>query len=127
MEHDYNKEVYCRYMYVCLFLVLVVIQIIMAEYLCFSGIGYAMVIISAMVCVYYNMIIAWTFFYLFSSFTSELPWQDCGHEWNTPACQPRDRGNSTETPTGNFYNYYSILYFDSSSDIFKIIDSEIVL
>jgi solute carrier family 6 amino acid transporter-like protein 5/7/9/14 len=45
------------------------------------GLGVAMVIISALVCIYYNMIIAYTLYYLFASFTSKLPWTDCKQEW----------------------------------------------
>lgn len=33
--------------------------------------------------VYYIIILAWTFLYLFSSFRSELPWASCGNSWNT--------------------------------------------
>lgn len=51
-------------------------------YIYFSGIGYGMFIVSALVAIYYNMIIAWALFYLFSSFTSELPWNSCG-DWST--------------------------------------------
>ena len=43
-----------------------------------------MVIVSALVACYYNMIIAWAFFYLFSSFTSSLPWETCDDpDYNT--------------------------------------------
>lgn len=49
-----------------------------------AGIGVGMVIVSALVAVYYNMIIAWSFFYLFASFTSDLPWQYCDRDYNTP-------------------------------------------
>ncbi|GFN78067.1 sodium- and chloride-dependent glycine transporter 1-like [Plakobranchus ocellatus] len=52
----------------------------------FKGIGYGMVIISGIVCVYYNIIITWTFYYLFSSMQATLPWSTCGNWWNTPAC-----------------------------------------
>jgi solute carrier family 6 amino acid transporter-like protein 5/7/9/14 len=45
------------------------------------GLGVAMVVISALVCIYYNMIIAYTLYYLFASFTSKLPWTDCKQEW----------------------------------------------
>eukprot|EP00105_Crassostrea_gigas_P004631 XP_011417902.1 PREDICTED: sodium-dependent proline transporter isoform X2 [Crassostrea gigas] len=51
----------------------------------FTGIGYGMFIVSALVAIYYNMIIAWAFFYLFASFTDELPWQSCG-DWSTNLC-----------------------------------------
>jgi len=48
----------------------------------FAGLGFAMVGISALVSVYYNVILGLSVFYLFSSFTSELPWSKCGHWWN---------------------------------------------
>ena len=40
----------------------------------FKGVGVAMIVASIMVSIYYNMIIAWAEFYMFSSFTSKLPW-----------------------------------------------------
>ncbi|KAK7116102.1 sodium- and chloride-dependent neutral and basic amino acid transporter B(0+)-like isoform X1 [Littorina saxatilis] len=52
----------------------------------FSGIGVGMVIVSALVCIYYNMIIAWSLYYLFASFTSELPWAECRAPWATQFC-----------------------------------------
>lgn len=33
--------------------------------------------------IYYVIILAWGFFYLFSSFNSELPWSSCRNSWNT--------------------------------------------
>jgi len=38
--------------------------------------------------IYYCVIIAWTLFYLISSFTAipDLPWDTCDGSWNTPAC-----------------------------------------
>lgn len=56
----------------------------------FPGIGYAMFLMSSLVGVYYNMILAWAFFYLWSSITSmfsDLPWKGCENEWNTHMCQ----------------------------------------
>ena len=57
-------------------------------YSCFPslGIGWAMVIISGMVVVYYNIIMAWTAFFIFKSFTLELPWKTCDNEWNSDDC-----------------------------------------
>lgn len=49
----------------------------------FQGLGYAMFLMSALVGIYYNMILAWALFYLISSFTSELPWSSCYNHWNT--------------------------------------------
>lgn len=53
----------------------------------FKGVGYAMVVSVALICVYYNMVNAWAFHYLFSSFTANLPWASCDNKWNTEACR----------------------------------------
>ncbi|XP_064610216.1 sodium- and chloride-dependent glycine transporter 1-like [Liolophura sinensis] len=52
----------------------------------FKGIGYCMVIISILVDIYYNVIIGWSFYFLFRSFTSVLPWSHCDNDWNTEMC-----------------------------------------
>ena len=44
-----------------------------------------------MVAIYYNMIIGWSFYYLFASFTSELPWEKCRAEWATPSKSSQGR------------------------------------
>lgn len=51
----------------------------------FSGIGYATQIVIAYAAVSYIVIQAWAFFYLFSSFTAEVPWASCQNSWNTGA------------------------------------------
>ena len=45
-----------------------------------------MVIVSAIVCIYYNVIVAWTIYYLFMSFRAVLPWSHCQNTWNTENC-----------------------------------------
>ncbi|XP_071786405.1 sodium- and chloride-dependent glycine transporter 1-like isoform X2 [Asterias amurensis] len=52
----------------------------------FKGLGYAMCIITALVAIYYNVVISYTLFYLFASFTTVLPWSDCNRSWNTANC-----------------------------------------
>ncbi|KAL8576383.1 hypothetical protein ACOMHN_048950 [Nucella lapillus] len=47
-----------------------------------QGIGLASCIIVFFLNCYYNVILSWAFYYFFSSFTSELPWETCEHEWN---------------------------------------------
>ncbi|XP_018586010.2 sodium-dependent proline transporter [Scleropages formosus] len=60
-----------------------------------KGIGIGMLCVSTLVCLYYNVIIAWTFFYLGSSFQSPLPWS-CDAITNVALC-----GNVTvENATG---------------------------
>ena len=51
-----------------------------------AGVGWGMIVMSFMVALYYNMIIAWTLYYFFASMTSQLPWELCDAEWNTPLC-----------------------------------------
>ena len=51
----------------------------------FKGLGLAMLGATFFVGIYYNVIIAWTLFYLFKGFTSDLPWATCG-EYSSKHC-----------------------------------------
>uniref|UniRef100_A0A8C6HNN4 Transporter n=1 Tax=Mus spicilegus TaxID=10103 RepID=A0A8C6HNN4_MUSSI len=51
-----------------------------------QGIGMASVVIESYLNIYYIIILAWALFYLFSSFTWELPWTTCTNSWNTEHC-----------------------------------------
>lgn len=42
--------------------------------------------VSFLVCVYYNIIIAWCLYYLFLSMAKDVPWKSCGNWWNSPKC-----------------------------------------
>ncbi|CAH8681896.1 unnamed protein product [Schistosoma haematobium] len=53
----------------------------------FQGIGYACTLINFFLNCYYTVIMAWAFHFIFSSFTSQLPWTRCDQSWNTPACR----------------------------------------
>ncbi|KAF6121800.1 solute carrier family 6 member 13 [Phyllostomus discolor] len=44
---------------------------------------------------YYIIVLAWALFYLFSSFTIDLPWGSCRHEWNTEHCVEFQRINGS--------------------------------
>ncbi|XP_071499451.1 sodium-dependent noradrenaline transporter-like [Diadema antillarum] len=52
----------------------------------FQGVGWAVVLMAWYVGFYYNVVIAWSFYYLFASFTKLLPWTFCGNTWNTEWC-----------------------------------------
>ncbi|XP_003461825.1 sodium- and chloride-dependent betaine transporter isoform X1 [Cavia porcellus] len=70
----------------------------------FQGIGIASVVIESFLNIYYIIILAWALFYLFSSFTSELPWTTCTNTWNTEHCVDflNHSGASTVTHSENF-------------------------
>ncbi|CAL1528298.1 unnamed protein product [Lymnaea stagnalis] len=65
----------------------------------FKGLGYAMVIVSWIISLYYNVIIAQIMFYLISSFTSSLPWTSCGNHWNTNSCLSLEYNKMNENGT----------------------------
>lgn len=59
-------------------------------YMYVVGVGFGMVLVSGIVCIYYNVIMAWSLYYMFMSFTTgELPWTTCGNWWNTENCVRR--------------------------------------
>ncbi|KFO94577.1 Sodium-dependent serotonin transporter, partial [Buceros rhinoceros silvestris] len=75
----------------------------------FKGIGFAICIIGLYVSFYYNTIIAWALYYLYSSFSGTLPWASCDNPWNTPHCTNYLGGsnvtwtNFSRSPAEEFY------------------------
>ncbi|XP_036721873.1 sodium- and chloride-dependent GABA transporter 2 isoform X2 [Balaenoptera musculus] len=61
----------------------------------FEGIGYASQTIVILLNIYYIIVLAWALFYLFSSFTTDLPWGSCRHDWNTEHCVEFQRPSSS--------------------------------
>ncbi|XP_061113097.1 sodium-dependent dopamine transporter [Conger conger] len=68
----------------------------------FKGVGFTVILISLYVGFYYNVIIAWALFYLFSSFTGELPWVHCNNSWNSANCSELWAVNTTFNHTHKF-------------------------
>ncbi|XP_072045893.1 sodium- and chloride-dependent taurine transporter-like [Amphiura filiformis] len=52
----------------------------------FKGTGHASIVILILLNTYYNIILAWSLYYLFMSFTAKLPWSHCDNDWNTENC-----------------------------------------
>ncbi|KAF3853430.1 hypothetical protein F7725_014118 [Dissostichus mawsoni] len=54
-----------------------------------AGIGYSSCVVCFFVALYYNVILAWSLFYLGNSFQSSLPWEHCPVEGNVtvPECK----------------------------------------
>jgi len=57
----------------------------LSSFVMVGGVGISQLVVNSLVGVYYNMIIAWSLFYLFSSFINitQLPWRHCHNDWNT--------------------------------------------
>ncbi|XP_007948183.1 sodium- and chloride-dependent neutral and basic amino acid transporter B(0+) [Orycteropus afer afer] len=51
----------------------------------FQGVGITMVLISIFVTIYYNVIIAYSLYYMFASFQNRLPWANCS-SWSDENC-----------------------------------------
>jgi len=45
-----------------------------------------MLVISSIGGIFYPMLMAWSLYYMFASWQSQLPWFDCSNSFNTP-CQ----------------------------------------
>lgn len=80
----------------------------------FKGIGIGMVIVSGIVCVYYNVIVAWTLYYLFMSFRSELPWSTCTNTWNTDSCVEDGHSNNSHHLNASLYGNSSHALLNST-------------
>ncbi|XP_042355445.1 sodium-dependent dopamine transporter-like [Plectropomus leopardus] len=71
----------------------------------YSGVGIASVAISFIMCTYYNIVITWALYYLFSSFQAPLPWQSCNNTWNTLNCTNHATNSSfSSTASQEFFN-----------------------
>ncbi|XP_076870553.1 sodium- and chloride-dependent GABA transporter 2-like isoform X2 [Brachyhypopomus gauderio] len=57
----------------------------------FEGLGYGTQVVVLYSSIFYIIILAWAFFYLFSSFNAEMPWASCTNHWNTETCVEFDR------------------------------------
>nr|ACI49252.1 hypothetical protein Csp3_JD07.002 [Caenorhabditis angaria] len=52
----------------------------------FKGIGYAQVAISGGFAIFFNIISAWSLFYLINSFKVQIPWSHCNNSWTGEEC-----------------------------------------
>jgi solute carrier family 6 amino acid transporter-like protein 5/7/9/14 len=72
-----------------------------------KGLGWGMIGVTFIVCIYYNVILAWTLYYLFVSFSKVLPWTTCSNVWNTVNCidskNHTDNINHSTTPSEEFW------------------------
>ena len=50
------------------------------------GLGYGMVTIPTVMNFYYTVVMAYAVYFLFMGFNTQLPWDECNHDYNTPNC-----------------------------------------
>uniref|UniRef100_A0A8C2XPR7 Transporter n=1 Tax=Cyclopterus lumpus TaxID=8103 RepID=A0A8C2XPR7_CYCLU len=70
----------------------------------FKGLGLASMVIVFFCNTYYIMILVWGLYFLFHSFTKQLPWATCGHPWNTPNCTCME-AEGMRSPVIEFWEY----------------------
>lgn len=99
-----------------------------------KGVGYASVILSFWLNIYYIVVICWALFYFFMSLRAELPWGTCDNWWNTETCiSPFERDglrcwperfNMTENETYcELRNLSRVLYSDLSDPVREFWDN----
>ena len=79
----------------------------------FKGLGFAMLLVTFYVSIYYNVIIAWTLFYMFSGMQAILPWSYCRNDTLHMHCH---EGNITHDDIVNdpYIGGPSEAYFNSA-------------
>ncbi|XP_029374420.1 sodium- and chloride-dependent GABA transporter 2-like [Echeneis naucrates] len=77
----------------------------------FQGMGLASHLIIAFSATSYIIIMAWAFFYLFSSFSGELPWATCGNYWNTDSCFDLNHPNMSLSVTSRLNTTLPVVEF----------------
>ncbi|XP_018299911.1 sodium- and chloride-dependent glycine transporter 1 [Mycetomoellerius zeteki] len=72
----------------------------------FHGLGYCTLVVIFFVLIYYMIIIAWTLFYTFISFSSKLAWAYCDNDFNTNNCYSSLQAEECKTTNSSsiFYN-----------------------
>ncbi|XP_060516170.1 sodium- and chloride-dependent glycine transporter 1-like isoform X2 [Cylas formicarius] len=75
----------------------------------FSGLGYCCLVVVFLICVYYMVIVAWTIFYFFASFSLDLGYGRCDHDFNSEGCYSA----SEEAKCLDHETYYKSICFDS--------------
>uniref|UniRef100_A0AAY4C0M0 Transporter n=1 Tax=Denticeps clupeoides TaxID=299321 RepID=A0AAY4C0M0_9TELE len=62
----------------------------------FEGLGYGGQVVGFYTGIYYVVILAWAFLFLFFSFSPEVPWASCKNPWNTDKCFEYDKNNQSD-------------------------------
>ncbi|XP_053492568.1 sodium- and chloride-dependent GABA transporter 2-like isoform X1 [Ictalurus furcatus] len=90
----------------------------------FQGLGYGSIVVLLYSSIYYIIIMAWAFFYLFSSFSTELPWASCSNAWNTEMCVEFDKkdnfSNSRENATSPVKEFWERRVLNLTGSVYEL-------
>jgi len=70
----------------------------------FQGVGMGTLVISAMINVFYTMLLAYCLYYFAMCFQRQLPWDTCNNEYNTDKCFNARESKECKDIQGLFYN-----------------------
>ncbi|XP_034541776.1 sodium- and chloride-dependent neutral and basic amino acid transporter B(0+)-like [Notolabrus celidotus] len=70
-----------------------------------QGVGFSMVMVNILVSIYYNVIVAYSLYYMFASFQSPLPWSKCS-SWSDKNCSSAPLGKGPCNVNMGFYILY---------------------
>lgn len=70
----------------------------------FKGVGMGSLLISAMINIFYTMLLAYCLYYFAMCFQKNLPWDTCQHWYNTPACFNQREAKPCIDVEGIWYN-----------------------
>ncbi|XP_048586051.1 sodium- and chloride-dependent GABA transporter 1 isoform X2 [Nematostella vectensis] len=84
----------------------------------FTGIGLTSMMLCFLVAIYYNVILAWSLYYLYYSFFAEVPWVGCNHPWNTPDCYVHNASavNASGVSSSREFLIYKVLEITKGID-----------
>ncbi|KAG8196554.1 hypothetical protein JTE90_003568 [Oedothorax gibbosus] len=84
-----------------------------------KGIGVAMVMLSIMIAIYYNVIMCYTLYYIGQSLRSEVPWKECRSWWGADQnCYVRNPNvSSCREVAQNFANKYAVYNMSDNTSL----------
>uniref|UniRef100_A0A3P9NUG5 Transporter n=1 Tax=Poecilia reticulata TaxID=8081 RepID=A0A3P9NUG5_POERE len=77
----------------------------------FEGLGYGTQVIVTLLNFYYIIVLAWGIFYLYYSFSWDLPWSSCNNTWNTENCVEFQRRNASVAEEVNLNTTSPVIEF----------------
>ncbi|XP_058844982.1 sodium- and chloride-dependent neutral and basic amino acid transporter B(0+) isoform X2 [Acipenser ruthenus] len=80
-----------------------------------QGVGITMVLVSAIVSIYYNCIIGYSIYYLFASFQNPLPWTDC-YDWSNEKCSKQNKDLCRKPAAGGGFEVVNATWLEEHNE-----------